>query len=1615
MRLLIVDDDAPFAHMLADQLEKLEPSFDVETAPSAAVARQAVQTATIPFDAFLLDHRLDGSDVDGVTLMGELLQASPDSGAVICTGYDDSETKQAASSAGAYWYLSKPFQTWDVVHILRQLHDRNRLKTLNQIATEMQEAAIVHDVADAIVRGALRFGFQRARLRLFAQEGQEANDDPEMIGMSQAGSPHIEGFEGLRTPLTRLLYSQRAIQAGKPLFFKGRELGPGGADEFYAAHSAQPPMGDWVKIPLLSGAYRIGTLTLDNADQNCAFEPQQRSQLTLVLGLFGKQAAAALERARLHEQTSRQAEEAETLSAIGRRITTEAAKGKLDDLLDEVRRQVGSLMDVTNFMVVLLDLETSALDFRRQYEEAALHDRHWRASDAGLSGYVITHNKAVLTDDTETFRSKHGIAPYGYRAECWLGVPLEVDGRAAGALVVQSYQDKAVYTESHKRLLLLVAEQVAGAIHMAYQLKRKAELDQQDRALSDLRRVMQRLMEESEDSFWHAVLTTITHREGNSFNRAALFWYDETGIQMQGRMGIGYFCREDARRAWEQDEIEGGTLQQYLSAPHLARMRATPLQQETFGWRCESGAPTGLCHQVWIDGCRRVTSPAALRGYLPAELLNPPDLLNDEKEYTCALMPVQVGGKARGLLVVDNAFDGEPLRPKDLDKLDTLLTEAMQVWLKSRETSQAQQLGESYEQILTLDHRMTAQAAEQTLKQILDGLCEDAKALTGADCVVIYPFHSSRGGYELSLVSYAGLDEPEEFEARTKDKPRQHGVTFTILQSGVLVVPDVGDKDHYEHTFAGRRLAEHAFLLREQIKALIGVPMRQAATGESLGVIYLDYRKARKFSELDVACAEHIAAIGAKVISIRRQIERQEQGLAKAEQSEQQRRRDMEFLGNVQRQALAADSDEKKVIRSILQNATELFGRSVTITLALLTWEPQGEDTQQVRRDYRVSESGRLNSRRSSIEKTPIGESLLRNELYHSQNALVVPVRLDEKIIAALMVRKLAKRAIFDDVEQEIAERLATVTALALDNVRTRAHLETVSKTIGAVSDKRGLIDTLDAVVHMARRVAPEIDCVTLWYEDRETGKLIPGPQGGVKNKKHKGANLQTDRLVRAVMQRYAPVFASTVEREPLLHGDFTCDEGIASTAAFPLRFGEKQDSFGALFLNYRKAHEFSPMERTLFPIFANAAATAIHSAQTIELAERRRKRLETSLAVATQAGASLDMDTVLWQVLTILRNEFRRNLGDDTAPYIMLYDDQDRVLELPMIARKFYQPDLPEYQDRVRLLLDGTGITTRTAREAKADGKIIVTNMKDARDKQAYPDYVEVNSKTRSEMCAGLVSNNRLLGALVIKSANPGAFNIEDEKLFKMAAHQVAIALDRLERAATEQRHALVTGAMAWAADIAHDINSDVGYIRNRASWLRDRRDELATKGERWAKEIDERAEKLNDLVRGARLRRNDPTPFALMDMFRSRITLWCEENAPNVQVLLPDQEILSSQVSVHEEQTWSAIRHLLRNAVEAMEEAGSLQLMITLRLLPVGSNQIELQIEDTGPGIPDEGRRRIFRELYSTKDREDRGYGLSIAQSLIESMNGRIYLYPAAPGRGALFGIRLPLTNQE
>jgi signal transduction histidine kinase len=96
-------------------------------------------------------------------------------------------------------------------------------------------------------------------------------------------------------------------------------------------------------------------------------------------------------------------------------------------------------------------------------------------------------------------------------------------------------------------------------------------------------------------------------------------------------------------------------------------------------------------------------------------------------------------------------------------------------------------------------------------------------------------------------------------------------------------------------------------------------------------------------------------------------------------------------------------------------------------------------------------------------------------------------------------------------------------------------------------------------------------------------------------------------------------------------------------------------------------------------------------------------------------------------------------------------------------------------------------------------------------------------------------------------------------------------------------------------------------------------------------------------------------------------------------------------------------ALGNLVSNALDALDGAGTLTLRTARQ--PDG---VRVDVEDTGPGLSEEQRTRLFTPYYTTK-RGGTGLGLAIVQGIVSDHGGRIEV-TSAPGAGTAFTLFLP-----
>ncbi|MGD8374901.1 MAG: sigma-54 dependent transcriptional regulator [Acidobacteriota bacterium] len=144
VRILVVDDEPIVVDSLAEWFR--QDGYDVDVARNAKEALRRV--AERRHDIAVIDIRMPG--MDGLELQRRLADANPDLTVIVMTGYASVESAVQALKAGAYDYITKPFDPDELSHLIRRASEHRSLRSENlrlkeSLATMAEPPSIVGD------------------------------------------------------------------------------------------------------------------------------------------------------------------------------------------------------------------------------------------------------------------------------------------------------------------------------------------------------------------------------------------------------------------------------------------------------------------------------------------------------------------------------------------------------------------------------------------------------------------------------------------------------------------------------------------------------------------------------------------------------------------------------------------------------------------------------------------------------------------------------------------------------------------------------------------------------------------------------------------------------------------------------------------------------------------------------------------------------------------------------------------------------------------------------------------------------------------------------------------------------------------------------------------------------------------------------------------------------------------------------------------------------------------------------------------------------------------------------------------------------------------------------
>jgi len=488
-------------------------------------------------------------------------------------------------------------------------------------------------------------------------------------------------------------------------------------------------------------------------------------------------------------------------------------------------------------------------------------------------------------------------------------------------------------------------------------------------------------------------------------------------------------------------------------------------------------------------------------------------------------------------------------------------------------------------------------------------------------------------------------------------------------------------------------------------------------------------------------------------------------------------------------------------------------------------------------------------------------------------------------------------------------------------------------------------------------------------------------------------------------------------------------------------------------------------MADTLDALLRESASLA--SQVSVLAAERRSKAVQVTLLseVARALQSTMELDDLLLVILTAVTAG--DGLGFNRA-ILLLVDEQGSVIK----GRLGVGPADSDEADKIWKAMEKEGISLGDILPARwPDGKAKNGVVTELAGRIVLPMDPETNAVAAClETCTSFVARDagndplsrvlaRALGnddfvvvPLVAEGKKLGAVLADnfvtrrlitsaDVRLLETFASQAALAilnaslherlrrrLSQLEEAYDEmsRTHLQILRAETQVAlgglagTLVHDLRAplvSIGLMARRAASETAEGEPVRETLEQIAEKVLETEEYLKDLARSAQREARNAEPVGLAGLVTDALELLRGlMTNPDVDVIAEfnhgDVNACGSKVEYRQ-----MILNLLQNALEAMPEGGTLTVGTRTGQLrawqtTTDDSAVLVSVEDTGTGVPEEARARLFSAFYTTKPGGS-GLGLLTAKRIVSDWGGQID-FESEEGKGTCFTVTLPVWKQ-
>lgn len=281
---------------------------------------------------------------------------------------------------------------------------------------------------------------------------------------------------------------------------------------------------------------------------------------------------------------------------------------------------------------------------------------------------------------------------------------------------------------------------------------------------------------------------------------------------------------------------------------------------------------------------------------------------------------------------------------------------------------------------------------------------------------------------------------------------------------------------------------------------------------------------------------------------------------------------------------------------------------------------------------------------------------------------------------------------------------------------------------------------------------------------------------------------------------------------------------------------------------------------------------------------------------------------------------------------------------------------------------------------------------------------------RTHNVLCMPMRDRGgRIVGVFQLLNKRKGSFTADDEAFIDALSVHAALAIENARMAQEMVRTERLSAVGRMASTIIHDIKNPMGTLRMYAQVIKKNaaNEEGVRMADEMIRQVDRFVTMTQEILDFSRGISEINLQTVDMDQVMEGGMRFVEQDLSRRSVTLERAFAYHGPVLMDLDKMVRVFYNLATNAADAMPKGGTLRVATRER-----DGHVEIAFTDSGAGIPEEIRARIFEPFFTHGKAHGTGLGLSIVKKIMDDHRGAIEV-ESAPGAGTTFRLLLPLPR--